>query len=525
MAEKKDKCDTAKTPSAAADNKYPKRPSGRTYPRIQGRPSSRLSAVEGPGKDAGQGKVGLRVGNREARSHRMLTRVKRVRDLPQRLDDHPARSQASRNKRNDAEKALRHLWTYVGVFLFTLILYFRPYELITPLKDFKSMALVAALLTVVVYVVTQLNAGGPFSIVTTEIKCILFLAAMAMITIPFARDPGTAWEVYSDNFIKIIVIFLIMVNVLRTRARLVGLMSLSIGIGVWLGYQALMLYQNGILRTEGYRVRVSFGGMFVDSNNLALHLVVFAPLALVLGLASRNKFLKLIYFASASLMVGGCLVTQSRGGFLGLLAGSAVIVWKFGRRRPIKTILLASVLALLLVIVAPGNYGTRIMSIIDPSLDSYGSSLERRDVLERSIIVTLRNPLGIGIGNFPVVGIRNLQTHNAYTQVSSELGWLALIVYIILLISPFRKLGVLQNVASQSDDDLWFYFVSVGLQASIGGYVVASFFDSTAYQWYIYYPIAYAVCLRRIYPNAHASEGTLKESTSVVNFNRQQEAY
>ena len=32
--------------------------------------------------------------------------------------------------------------------------------------------------------------------------------------------------------------------------------------------------------------------------------------------------------------------------------------------------------------------------------------------------------------------------------------------------------------------------------------MVASFFASVAYLWYIYYLVAYAVCLRRIYDSA-----------------------
>ena len=41
--------------------------------------------------------------------------------------------------------------------------------------------------------------------------------------------------------------------------------------------------------------------------------------------------------------------------------------------------------------------------------------------------------------------------------------------------------------------------MSIGLQASIVGYMVSSFFASVAYNWFIYYLIAYAVAFRRIY--------------------------
>jgi hypothetical protein len=153
----------------------------------------------------------------------------------------------------------------------------------------------------------------------------------------------------------------------------------------------------------------------------------------------------------------------------------------------------------LFIVLAPGNYGLRVLSIFIPGLDPVGSSDQRRELLIRSLVVTARNPWGIGIGNFPIVGIRNLVTHNAYTQVSSELGLLGFAAYMIFMISPFRKLGAIERTLFAKEEHDWFYYLAIGLQASIVGYMVSSFFVSVAYNWFIYYLIAYAVAFRRIY--------------------------
>ena len=42
-----------------------------------------------------------------------------------------------------------------------------------------------------------------------------------------------------------------------------------------------------------------------------------------------------------------------------------------------------------------------------------------------------------------------------------------------------------------------FYYLSIGLQASLVGFMVSSFFGAVAYQWYVYYLVGYAVCLHR----------------------------
>jgi hypothetical protein len=37
------------------------------------------------------------------------------------------------------------------------------------------------------------------------------------------------------------------------------------------------------------------------------------------------------------------------------------------------------------------------------------------------------------------------------------------------------------------EDFSWIYYLSIGVQASIIGYMVSSFFGAVAYQWYVYY--------------------------------------
>ncbi len=67
------------------------------------------------------------------------------------------------------------------------------------------------------------------------------------------------------------------------------------------------------------------------------------------------------------------------------------------------------------------------------------------------------------------------------------------------MISPFRKLGAIERRLFDRDEHNWYYYLAVGLQASIIGYMVSSFFASVAYNWFIYYLIAYAVAFRRIF--------------------------
>ncbi len=114
--------------------------------------------------------------------------------------------------------------------------------------------------------------------------------------------------------------------------------------------------------------------------------------------------------------------------------------------------------------------------------------------------MTLRYPLfGVGLGNFHYKSVHELVTHNAYTQVSSEMGIPALVIYVMLMVYPLRRLREIEAETFDKPDMRKFHYWSIGIQASIVAYMVSSFFGAVAYQWYIYYIVGYAVAMRRLY--------------------------
>lgn len=404
-----------------------------------------------------------------------------------------------------------HLLTYIGLFLFSIMVLFRPYEIVPGLEFLSATAYYFAIATLAIYLPSQLATEGNLTIFPTEVKALLALVVIALVTIPIAKDPGLAWETFNDSFIKAVLIFIVLINVVRTRSRLMGMMWLSFGIGVYLSFAALDLYMKGEFSVEEYRVAVDVGGMFGNPNEMAMHFVMMTPIVIALGIAARSTTMRIIYFGMAVLFVAANMVTFSRGGFLGLIACLAVLAWKLGRKYRLNVTIATVLIGGIAMIAAPGNYGLRMLSIFIPGLDVVGSSDQRRALLERSLLVTARNPWGIGIGNFPIVGTRNLQTHNAFTQISAELGILGLIAYLVFMISPFRKLGAIERTLFESEEHAWFYYVAIGLQAGIVGYMASSFFASVAYNWFIYYLIGYAVAFRRIY----SIEAGLKEDVKA----------
>ena len=329
---------------------------------------------------------------------------------------------------------------------------------------------------------------------------VLLFCLTALLSIPLAIDPPTAWQEFNGTFIRCIVIFIVIINVVRTKARLKGLLLIALAAGLWLSVEAINDYRLGLMTVEGYRVGGRGGGIFGNSNDMALFLVTIVPIAIALLLGSRGFARKFFFGTCAVLMVSAIVLTYSRGGFIGLLVALTFLAWKAGRRRRLEIVVVGFLIVALFMTAVP-SYALRLASILVPSLDPFGSSEARGGELLRSVYVALRHPLlGIGMGNYaPEMSHRGLVTHNSYTQVAAEMGVAALVCYTMFILTPLKKLGQIARDAFSVKANSDFYYLALGLQASLVGYMVCSFFASVAYLWYAYYLIGYAVCLRRLY--------------------------
>ena len=96
-----------------------------------------------------------------------------------------------------------------------------------------------------------------------------------------------------------------------------------------------------------------------------------------------------------------------------------------------------------------------------------------------------------------------------------------MLIYILFLVTPLkgdqtsrpRDLGNARRLSGH-------YYLAVGIEASLIGYMVSSFFLSVAYLWYVYYLVGYAICFRRLYdagrsrkvhPATLAGDGSARE--------------
>ena len=220
---------------------------------------------------------------------------------------------------------------------------------------------------------------------------------------------------------------------------------------------------------QTYLRAVSF---FPDPHMFAFFLGMLFPIALGLGLFENKRWL-----AAAGLIFMADLLTFSRGGYIGLIAGvlffGCVCFWRADKKAAFVSGLFAAILALALLL--PNPVASRFDSSFNPE---EGSNVGRLSMWETARQIILTKPfLGVGIGNFSLavdqkVSYRNsIYAHNTYLDIAAETGLLNALVWVGILLTVFYGLW------KKACKDLAY----LGLAAAVAVFAVHSLADTAIY--------------------------------------------
>src|ERR1044071_9688196 len=178
--------------------------------------------------------------------------------------------------------------------------------------------------------------------------------------IPIASSPKDSVDLLTDIFLKVVTIFILMINLLDTRERLRSIMKLVVICGTVLAFLAIVSYIQGkftvITKGDegtvvGLRITGAVGGIFGNPNDLATSLDLLIPLAIALAM-TRQGLARAAYFACALFLSIGVVVTFSRGGFLGLVTVAGWMLWKIGRRnRALTAVAFIAAISIFLIVM------------------------------------------------------------------------------------------------------------------------------------------------------------------------------
>jgi O-antigen ligase len=272
--------------------------------------------------------------------------------------------------------------------------------------------------------------------------------------------------------------FIIGANFFRTRERLRALANFLIIYGLAMAVFALLQHFTWEGRFFWFKetTRTVFGS-FVNRNHFAgyMEMLVPIPIALIVSRGARRE-LWLLYGFAAALMGVAILVSLSRGGMIGLVAGLMFILFMSARmpsfrlleryvsKRVLALWMRAGAVAVVSVAIISGIIWlgaepliARVAESVNELQSEAVSPYSRVSMWKDAWAIFLARPVaGIGLGAFetvyPIYGHSDGSlivdyAHNDYMQILSDAGVIGAALGLWFIVGVFR--GMLKGIASR----------------------------------------------------------------------------
>jgi len=273
-------------------------------------------------------------------------------------------------------------------------------------------------------------------------KYLCFYAVMVL-GIPFALYSRAAFNFTIFKYTVNLLFFALFLVHVRSFERMKSMVLTIVCAACFYGASSIMLggFEEG---------RFSFGSMY-DPNDLSYILVSLVPFTALYLKGGERLLLKALGVATMLISMLVILYTGSRGGFIGLLLLVGLFI--FSRMSPVRRSMKVAFLVCILVFAASKHdmiFSERYATILNLKLD-YNISAEegRLNIWKRGLEITFSNPLtGVGAMCFPeaiamdrrnrYIAERWQAAHNAFIQISSELGLFAFALFALMIKDTFR---------------------------------------------------------------------------------------
>ncbi len=237
-------------------------------------------------------------------------------------------------------------------------------------------------------------------------------------------------------------------------------------------------------------------GFFQNSGELSLLMVVFA--AMSFAYIAGNKSISRIYYLVPITAVMTVLAASSRGSQLAMVVVVVLLALKIGKLR-IKKVLIFGAVCCVGWVLLPEEQKDRFSMMGDDA-----TSESRLMYWEKGMeMLDEHKWFGVGYYAFPsyfadryapYVDFSNFNyrrevSHNSYIQVGSEMGYVGLSIYLLLLWCCFRltkKTKMLLIHRGSPKEFSWIPLYCNGINIAIIGYMVGSTFMSVAFYPYLY---------------------------------------
>jgi O-antigen ligase len=376
------------------------------------------------------------------------------------------------------------------------------------------------MIMILILSITCLFSGGSRGLSSKPGVLLILFTSWMVIGIPFSVWKGGSVHVLTDYWIPSLLIFFTTAGLLNTVKdcwRICWAMCLAMLFLVTFG--SLLFGASQVAGRFNFAV-----GTLANANLLGQHLLFGLPFCLLMtkrsGVFSLPGFVGLI---SSLLLLFMVIKTGSRASMIAFLVMGMVLFLEANLENKMKLVVLYMALFVGGLAFAPSGAleRYRLMFSTDDStmnedqvVDSAKASSEARlRHLQQSIEITKTNPLfGVGAGMFTVGaadyakahGLRAdwLETHNTFTQLSSETGLPGTFFYLLMLISSLKSLFAILKKLKTLPELRELTNIAVALRLSFVGTITTALFANLGYQYYFHLLAGLTVAFVAIAENA-----------------------
>ena len=278
------------------------------------------------------------------------------------------------------------------------------------------------------------------------------IAAIAIVGAPFGLSLGASGAFVLSAYGRVLILFFILVIAIRSIEDLYLLVWGSVIASALLALLALTVMKI----SSGYGgTRIESNSLY-DANDLGMIFMSAVPLCLLL-IETAGKKGRVVATLAIGLIGMATAVTGSRGAFIGLMVVLPALFVAMGHLSKTTRGGFSLIIVVALVVGAPKGYWDRIGTIFELGsdynvTDPYG----RVEVAKRGVGYMLGRPLfGVGVDNFPRAEftisplvptarrgglVRAIAPHNTYVQVGAEMGLVALVLWLSIILTAIVRL-------------------------------------------------------------------------------------
>jgi len=278
-------------------------------------------------------------------------------------------------------------------------------------------------------------------------------------------------------------------------------MTYAFSIGLW----AIQAAVHGLAGGRAVE-NMGIGGQMSERNNFALGVVMTWPMWYYFGLLSEKKLFKWGFFCG-SFLVGLCvIISNSRGGMLGL---AIVLFLNFMRKstKRWRNFFLLVFLGPALIPFIPDYAIQRLQTIEVGAEQTEGSAQSRMILMKAGLRGAMDHPLfGVGTGCWGLhyhnyvdkMGDGAYEPHSIWIKIAAELGFIGLGTYLFMLCHVIMKLRKIQKIGLRENNMKIYHYTGM-LQLALIGYCIHGTFSNQIFFEYMFLIIAASGAFIRLY--------------------------